>query len=129
MHFHAHFPLQYFKKEENYFAYDPKKICKVGDIVLIRELPQKITKLITHKVEEVLFKCGDVIDPLTEKPVVAFQYRDEIDDIIDQFGRVPSAFDYKSAPPRGRLEGTRDFTDKGTYTKYHEDGKNDPYAV
>lgn len=101
----------------------------MGDIVLIRELPQKMTKLITHKVEEVVFKCGDVIDPITGKPVVGTQYRDEIDNIIDQYGRLPSTFDYKSAPPRGRLEGIRDFTDKATYTKYHDDGTNDPYAV
>lgn len=112
-----------------YYAHDPDKTCKVGDVVLIRELPQKMTTLITHKVERVMYKLGDVIDPITNKPVVVSQYRDEMDENVDLYGRLPSAFDYKKAPPRGRLEGIRDFTDKGTYTKYHDDGTNDPYAV
>lgn len=121
--------FQYFNKQEEYYAHDPDKICKTGDVVLIRALPEKLTTLITHKVERVVFKLGDVIDPMSGKPVVVSQYRDDMDENDELLGRLPSAFDYNKAPPRGRLEGIRDFTDKGTYTKYHDDGTNDPYAV
>lgn len=97
--------------------------------MLIRELHEKKTTLITHSVEEIVFKFGDVVDPITGKPVIVGQYRDKMEETIDLYGRSKSAFSYKDAPPRGRLEGTRDFSDKTTYNKYHEDGKPDPYGV
>lgn len=40
------------------------------------------------------------------------------------YGRSKSAFDYSKAEKRGRLEGTRDFTHKEVYLKYHYDRKN-----
>lgn len=43
--------FQYFKKDETYFVHDPLKKCKSGDVVLIKELPQKLTNLITHSIE------------------------------------------------------------------------------
>lgn len=119
--------LQYFEEQKFVFAYDPEKKVKTGDIVLVREMPEKKTTLITHAVEKIVYKLGDVIDPISNKPVVADQYRDVIDEKNRLYGSVDTAFDYKKAPPRGRLEGTRDFTDKPTYTKYYE-GCDDPYA-
>lgn len=53
---------------------------KTGDIVLIRKLPEKKTTLITHSVEKVIYKLGDVIDPITNKPVVNDTYRDVIEE-------------------------------------------------
>lgn len=118
---------QYFEEHDHVFAYDPDKKVKTGDIVLIRQLPEKKTTLITHSVEKIIYKLGDVIDPITNKPVVSDQYRDVIEEKNRLYGKVDTAFDYKKAPPRGRLEGTRDFTDKPTYTKFYE-GCDDPYA-
>lgn len=96
--------------------------------MLVRELPKKITTLITHKVERVVYKLGDVVDPMTGKSVVANKFRDEIEEEKDIYGKRETGFDYAKAPPRGRLEGTKDFTDKPTFRKYHDDGKQDPYA-
>lgn len=109
------------------FAYDPEKKVKTGDVVLIRELPEKKTTLITHSIERVIYRLGDVIDPITNKPVVSDQYRDMIEEKNQLYGKVDTAFNYDKAPPRGRLEGKRDFTDKPTYTKFYE-GCDDPYA-
>lgn len=109
------------------FAYDPEKKVKTGDIVLIRQLPEKKTTLITHAVEKIVYKLGDVLDPITNKPVVSDTYRDVIEERNKLYGKVDTAFDYEKAPARGRLEGTKDFTDKPTYTKYHG-GIDDPYA-
>lgn len=103
-------------------------MCKTGDIVLVRQLEEKLTTLITHKVEKVVYKLGDVVDPITGKAVVVGKYREQIETANRLFGKADSAFDYKKAPPRGRLEGNRDLTDKDTYRKYHEDGVKDPYA-
>ncbi|XP_073844983.1 mitochondrial ribosomal protein S17 [Musca autumnalis] len=119
----------YFKKDEFLFAHDPEKVCKTGDVVLIRELPERLTRLITHKVEKVVYPLGDITDPITGKSVVVGKYRDQIEEANRMFGKSEKAFDYTKAPPRGRLEGTKDFTHGETYIKYHEDGKDQPFAV
>jgi len=121
--------LMYFKKDSYIFAHDPNKLCKSGDVVLVKELPQKLTRQITHSVERVVFNYGDVVDPITGKNVVVGKYREQIDAANETFGKSDSAFDYDKAPPRGRLEGTRDFTHQETYIKWQEDGKDQPFAV
>lgn len=109
--------------------HDPNKICKSGDIVLIKEMPQKLTKLITHSIEEIVYPLGDVTDPITGRKVVVGKYRDQIEEANKQFGKSPNAFDYDKAPPRGKLEGSKDFSHGPIYIKYHEDGKEQPFAV
>lgn len=104
-------------------------MCKTGDVVLIRELPERLTRLITHAVEKVVYPLGDITDPLTGKKVVVGKYREDIEMANQLFGKSSKAFDYEKAPPRGRLEGTKDFTHGETYIKYHEDGKDQPFAV
>lgn len=96
--------------------------------MLVKELPKRLTTLITHEVSKVVYPLGDVTDPITGKKVVVGKYRDEIEEKNRLFGKSPNAFDYDEAPPRGRLEGTKDLTDKEIYIKYHDDGKKDPYA-
>lgn len=119
----------YFKKLESVYAYDPDKICKSGDIVLIQKLPQKMSKLITHKVLKVVYPLGDVVDPISGKKVAGFNFRDDICDVTEMYGKNPNAFDYEKAPPRGWQEGKKDFSDKETYYKYQEDGTDQPYAL
>lgn len=96
---------------------------------MIKELPEKLTRLITHSIEEIVFKYGDITDPITGKKVVAGKYRDEIDAADQIYGKSRDAFDYSKAPARGRLEGTRDFTQQETYIKWHDDGKDQPFSV
>lgn len=87
-----------------------------------------MTTLITHSVEKIVYPLGDITDPITGKKCVAGKYRDEIEERNKLFGKKETAYDYEKEPPRGRLEGTRDLTDKPIYIKYHDDGKKDPYA-
>lgn len=100
---------------------------KTGDVVLVRELSEKKTTLVTHAIEKIVYRLGDVTDPVTNKPVVADEYRDIIAERNELYGKVANAFEYEKAPPRGRLEGKLDFTDKPTYTKYYAEC-DDPYA-
>jgi small subunit ribosomal protein S17 len=97
--------------------------------VLIKELSQRLTKLITHHVEEIVYPLGDITDPMTGKKVVVGKSRDQIENANQLYGKSEKAFDYEKAPARGRLEGTRDFTHGETYIKYHDDGKDQPFAV
>ncbi|XP_030757940.1 uncharacterized protein LOC115883687 [Sitophilus oryzae] len=119
----------YFTKFEFVYAHDPQKQCKTGDIVLIEQLPQKLTMLITHGVKEIIYPLGDVTCPLTNKKVVASKYRDHIDAINKVYGERPGAFNYKNAPQRGWQEDKKDFSHVDTYIKYHDDGTEQPYAV
>uniref|UniRef100_A0A023F7Z1 Putative mitochondrial ribosomal protein s17 n=1 Tax=Triatoma infestans TaxID=30076 RepID=A0A023F7Z1_TRIIF len=121
--------LMYFRKMSYVYALDPEKKCKTGDIVLIEELPQKITKLITHQVKEIVFPLGDIVDPLTGKKVVVADFREDIEEKKKLYGENSNAFKYEKAPPRGWQEGVKDFTDKDTYYKYHEDNTEQPYAL
>lgn len=122
--------LQYFRKDEFYYCYDPNKKYKTGDIVLIQALQKKMTKLITHEVKEVVYPFGDITDPVTGKKVAKERYREDIEKEAELYGKLESSFDYKKAPPRGWQDGKKDFTSKPTYTKFHVfDDENDPYAI
>lgn len=67
--------FQFFKHEDIYYAYDPEKICKTGDLVLIRELKEKKSSVITHEVMKVIYPLGDTTCPLTNKKVVKLYYK------------------------------------------------------
>lgn len=124
------FLTMYFPKYDFYFAHDPQQLCKTGDMVLIQELPERLTRLINHKVVEIVYPLGDITDPITGKKVVMNRYRDMMKEETELFGKLESGFDYDKAPPRGSQVGKRDFSDKPTYIKYHHDPDNeDPYAV
>ncbi|CAG9765872.1 unnamed protein product [Ceutorhynchus assimilis] len=119
----------YFSKHEFLYAHDPTKLCKTGDIVLIEQLPQKLTRLITHKVKEVIYPLGDTTCPITGKKVVASKYRDHIEQVNKIYGERQNVFKYDEAPPRGWQEDKKDFSHVETYPKYHEDGSEQPYSV
>ncbi|XP_024881623.1 28S ribosomal protein S17, mitochondrial [Temnothorax curvispinosus] len=110
----------YFKENNFVYAHDPEKLCKTGDVILIKTLPEKLTRLITHEVVEVVYPLGDIVDPVTGKEVVASRYREDIEEENMLYGKEDSTFDYSKAPRRGRLEGIRDFTHKKSYLKYYE---------
>ncbi|XP_043280813.1 28S ribosomal protein S17, mitochondrial [Venturia canescens] len=115
----------YFNSYKFVFAYDPQKLCKTGDTVLIQSLPEKMTRLITHKVIEVVYPLGDITDPITGKKAVVGRFREDIKAINELYGESPNAFDYDKEPPRGKTEGKRDFTHRTPGVKYHEDPDED----
>lgn len=71
----------YFKKRQDYHAAIEGHQCKIGDMVLIRQLPSRLTVDITHAVEKVVYRLGEVIDPLTDKPVSAVRYKEHLEEI------------------------------------------------
>ena len=104
---------------------------KTGDMVIIRTLEggEKKTRDVTHRIQETVFKLGDVRDPISGEMVVGRNYREELLEVARQYGAAEENFKYEEAPERGRLEGTRDFTDKPTYRRWHEFEKKDPYSI
>lgn len=78
---------------------------------------------------EIVYPLGDVTDPITGKKCVVSKYREQISEANELYGKSENAFDYDKAPPRGSVEGTRDFTHGETYMKYHEDGTDQKFSV
>lgn len=97
---------------------------------MIQQLPEKMTRLITHKVLDIIHPLGDITDPLTGKKCVVGKYRDDIEKVNEIYGKLPSAFSYKDAPKRGWQKDKKDFTYQKTYNKYHEfEDDPQPYAM
>ncbi|XP_014209370.1 28S ribosomal protein S17, mitochondrial [Copidosoma floridanum] len=120
----------HFRRLDFCYAHDPDKTCKTGDLILIEVLPEKMTRLITHKVVEILFPTGNFVDPITGKKVAGSKYRDNICEVNEMYGKTETGFDYNKAPSRGSLEDKKDFTHKPSYRKYYEDpNKPQPYGI
>ncbi|KAK7818732.1 hypothetical protein U0070_019276 [Myodes glareolus] len=66
--------LKYFNKQRTHFARDAHQQCCIGDTVCLRALPVTGSKHVTHELAEIIFKVGQVIDPVTGKPCVGFAY-------------------------------------------------------
>ncbi|XP_064106513.1 small ribosomal subunit protein uS17m-like [Macrobrachium nipponense] len=113
----------YFPEYTDYFAHDPEQKCKVGDVVLIKELPEQMTKDITHSLMKIVYPYGDITDPITGKKCVVGNYRDHTKLRSELYGKAEGSdggFDYDNAPDRGWQENRRDFTHKEGYMKWHE---------
>ncbi|CAG7824619.1 unnamed protein product [Allacma fusca] len=110
----------YFPKFYPYYAHDPDKLCKVGDIALIELLEKQLTRDITHKILQVVYPMGDVKDPLTGKPCVAVEFRDDMERRDQLWGKNENAFNYDEAPPRGWQEGRKDWSHKKGYKRWHD---------
>ena len=111
-------------------VYDRKGDCETGDTILIKKIEEKlkVKKDVDHAVEEVIYRLGDVVDPLTKEPVVVDKYRSQLKRTSELYGKV-TEYDYDTAPPRGWQAGKKDFTDKPVYRKWHNFKEDDPYSL
>ncbi|KAI4551649.1 hypothetical protein MJT46_017901 [Ovis ammon polii x Ovis aries] len=66
--------LKYFNKRKTYFAHDALQQCSIGDIVLLKALPVPRTKHVKHELAEIVFKVGQVVDPVTGKRCAGTTY-------------------------------------------------------
>uniref|UniRef100_A0A8C1SMC0 Small ribosomal subunit protein uS17m n=1 Tax=Cyprinus carpio TaxID=7962 RepID=A0A8C1SMC0_CYPCA len=66
--------LKYYNKRKTYFAHDPLEQCTIGDVVLLKALPEKRSKHVNHELAEIVYKVGQVVDLLTGKRVAGTQY-------------------------------------------------------
>ncbi|XP_068233270.1 small ribosomal subunit protein uS17m [Palaemon carinicauda] len=113
----------YFSDFAYYFAHDPEQKCKVGDIVLIKELQEQKSKEITHSVMKIVYPYGDITDPISGKKCFVSVYRDHLKKRNEIYGKAEDSeggFDYEDAPERGWQENKKDFTHKEGYLRWHE---------
>lgn len=71
---YAFFVYKYYNKRKTYFAHDTLEQCTIGDVVLLKALPEKRSKHVNHELAEIVYKVGQVVDPLTGKRVAGTQY-------------------------------------------------------
>ncbi|XP_059081469.1 uncharacterized protein LOC131879226 isoform X2 [Tigriopus californicus] len=121
--------IVHFKHEEQVLAHDSTNLdLKVGDTLLLKKMSQPFLPSVQFEVIRLIQKFGDAQDPLTGDAVTAEDYRSHEHAVAEVYGGS-GPFDYAQAPPRGRLEGTKDFTDKVTYYRWHKFGKKDDYSL
>lgn len=59
------------------FAHDPEEAAKLGDIVLVKELPIKKSTHVKYQMERVIYSLGNVTDPITGKKCDCYSYWDD----------------------------------------------------
>lgn len=75
--------LKYYNKRKTYFAHDALQQCTVGDIVLLKALPEKRSKHVKHELAEIVYKVGNVVDPLTGKKVVGRSFLEPLAESVE----------------------------------------------
>ncbi|CAN8024863.1 unnamed protein product [Ixodes persulcatus] len=85
--------MAHYKERTEYDVFDANEECKPGDWVIIRELPERLSLKIAHKVEKIVFKDGNIIDPLTGQKCMFTDYVKDVDRESEVFGLAPP---YKS---------------------------------
>ncbi|XP_037543272.1 28S ribosomal protein S17, mitochondrial isoform X1 [Nematolebias whitei] len=73
--------LKYYNKRKTYFAHDALRQCTVGDVVLLKALPEPRSKHVKHELVEIVYKVGRVVDPLTGKRVAGTEFVEALSDI------------------------------------------------
>ncbi|XP_070774015.1 small ribosomal subunit protein uS17m [Enoplosus armatus] len=73
--------LKYYNKRKTYFAHDALQQCTVGDIVLLKALPEARSKHVKHELSEIVYKVGRVVDPLTGKRVAGTEFVEPLTDL------------------------------------------------
>ena len=77
--------LQYFDKRQYYWVSDLEDKSTVGDLVLIKLLPEQRTDVIKHYIKEIVFKVGHTIDPVSGRRCRGWNY---VDDTNRTFGAL-----------------------------------------
>lgn len=68
----------YYNENRNYWAADPELKCSVGDLVLLQNLSQPQSDRIKHRVHEIVFPVGNIVDPVTGRRCRGPDYLDEV---------------------------------------------------
>ncbi|XP_028824912.1 28S ribosomal protein S17, mitochondrial-like [Denticeps clupeoides] len=68
--------LKFYNKRKTYFAHDALEQCAVGDVVLLKALPERRSEHVKHELARVVHRVGNVVDPLTGKRVAGQRFLD-----------------------------------------------------
>lgn len=57
--------FQYYYDRQDYWVTDTDGQTSVGDLVLIKPLPEPLSENIAHSLKKIVFKAGNIIDPVS----------------------------------------------------------------
>ena len=69
--------MQYYNKRSHYWASDVEEKCIEGDIVLIDIMKEPQSDRVKHTIEEIVFKVGQTVDPITMRRCRGPQFTDK----------------------------------------------------
>ncbi|RWS04753.1 carrier protein-like protein [Dinothrombium tinctorium] len=69
----------HFRENDLMLVHDKNEICEPNDWILVRELPEKLSLKVKHTVEKVVYKSGHIVDPLTGKKSLGYEYVEDIE--------------------------------------------------
>ncbi|KIH57574.1 hypothetical protein ANCDUO_12229 [Ancylostoma duodenale] len=72
---------KYFARSFEFWALDKQSKGELGDTVLIRRIgvDERPTTNVAHAIDRVVFKYGNIVDPVTGKRVIKDEFSDEIE--------------------------------------------------
>lgn len=73
--------LMYFRDLDNVYAYDCKDECDAGDWVLLKKDSEFEDEQVTHKIDRIVYKHGNYIDPITGRRSLGLYYDDDIEEL------------------------------------------------
>lgn len=73
----SNYLMWHFRESSELYALDKDNICKEGDWVLVKELPEKISLKVKFKIEKLVHQNGNLICPLTGRRSIGYYYADE----------------------------------------------------
>lgn len=76
----------HFRENTEIVVHDPAEEAKPGDWVLVRQLPQPLSLQVRHQLLRVVYKNGNMIDPITGKKCIGTEFEDEVDQESELFG-------------------------------------------
>ncbi|XP_054167233.1 uncharacterized protein LOC128964627 [Oppia nitens] len=79
----------YFRENEQLLVDDNKLKCKPGDWLIIRQLDQPLSLRVNHRAEKVVYRAGHLVDPLTGKQSLGYEYVSDADRQSHIFGLKP----------------------------------------
>ncbi|XP_056450939.1 28S ribosomal protein S17, mitochondrial-like isoform X1 [Gadus chalcogrammus] len=85
--------LKYYNKRKTYFAHDAIQQCTMGDVVLLKALPEPRSKHVKHELVEIVYKVGRVVDPFTGLKVEGTQFLEPFADLADDLDKKMSLSD------------------------------------
>lgn len=71
--------LMYVRELENVQAYDEKNECNPGDWILLRLQKEPLDKDVIHKVEKVVYRYGNFVDPITKRRSLGIYFDDDME--------------------------------------------------
>lgn len=78
----------HFRENDSLMVKDSQDQVQPGDWCLVRKLPAKISLQVQHEVVKVVYKSGNIVDPITGKQSYGYLYKEDYERLGKQNERL-----------------------------------------